>query len=155
MSHGRCLHAPSPSAKQDAPARPSRRGFFGIMAGVAAALVAWPRAALSAGKGWVAVPLAKAPKLQTVGGSMVTRIRGKELLLVRDGQESAHAFEAKCPHEQCDLNYAPDKRKIECPCHAALFDLSGKVLEGPPPRPLETYQAIVDGERILVRLPSE
>ena len=106
------------------------------------------------GQDWVAVPLAKAPKLQSVGGSLVTRIRGKELLIVRDGQDSAHTFEAKCPHEQCDVNYAPDKHKIECPCHDALFDLSGKVLAGPPPRPLETYQTIVDGDRILIRVPS-
>ncbi len=90
---------------------------------------------------------------QTVGGSMVTRIRGKELPLVRDGQASAHAFEAKCPHEQCDINYSSERQKIECPCHDGLFDLTGKVLSGPPPRPLETYQTIVDGERILVSVP--
>ena len=136
----------------DVPAEPSRRGFFGKLSGIALALVAWPKLAF-AGKKWVAVPLAKAPKLQKVGGSMVTKIRGKELLLVRDSETSAHAFEAKCPHEQCDLNYAPDSQKIECPCHAALFDLTGKVLEGPPPRPLETYAAIVDGERILFNIP--
>jgi nitrite reductase/ring-hydroxylating ferredoxin subunit len=136
----------------DVPAEPSRRGFFGKLSGIALALVAWPKLAF-AGKKWVAVPLAKAPKLQKVGGSMVTKIRGKELLLVRDAENSAHAFEAKCPHEFCDLNYAPDSQKVECPCHAGLFDLTGKVLEGPPPRPLETYQAIVDGERILLNVP--
>lgn len=153
MSNCRCSHKPSPSAKQDAPDQPSRRGFFGTMTGIAIALLAWPKMALSAGKPWVAVPLSKAPKLQKVGGSMVTKIRGKELLLVRDGETSAHAYEAKCPHEQCDLNYAPDTQKIECPCHAALFALDGKVLEGPPPRALETYPAIVDGERILFNIP--
>ena len=153
MSNCRCSRTQSSSAKQEALGQPSRRGFFGTMTGIAIALLAWPRMALSAGKSWVAVPLAKAPKLQKVGGSMVTRIRGKGLLLVRDSETSAHAFEAKCPHEQCDLNYAPDGQKIECPCHAAVFDLTGKVLEGPPPRPLETYQAIVDGERILFNIP--
>lgn len=143
----RRAHSPS-----EAPAQPSRRGFFGKLSAAALAVVAWPKAAI-AGKKWVAVPLAKAPKLQKVGGSMVTRIRGKELLLVRDAENSAHAYEAKCPHEFCDLNYAPETRLIECPCHAATFDLSGKVLEGPPPRPLETYQAIVDGERLLLNVP--
>jgi nitrite reductase/ring-hydroxylating ferredoxin subunit len=141
------------SATQEESTQPSRRTFFGRLSGLALAVVAWPKMAM-AGKKWVAVPLAKAPKLQKVGGSMVTRIRGKELLLVRDAENSAHAYEAKCPHEFCDLNYAPDTQKIECPCHAALFDLSGKVLEGPPPRPLETYQAIVDGERILLNIPA-
>jgi len=154
MSNCRCSRTPSLLAKQDALAQPSRRRFFGTMTGIAIASLAWPKMALSAGKSWVAVPLSKAPKLQKVGGSMVTKIRGKDLLLVRDSETSAHAFEAKCPHEQCDLNYAPDSQKIECPCHAALFDLTGKVLEGPPPRPLETYQAIVDGERILFNIPA-
>jgi nitrite reductase/ring-hydroxylating ferredoxin subunit len=153
MSNCHCSHKQSPSAKPDIPAQPSRRGFFGTVTGFAIALLAWPKLALSAGKSWVAVPLAKAPKLQKVGGSMVTKIRGKELLLVRDSETSAHAFEAKCPHEFCDLNYNADTVKIECPCHAAVFDLTGKVLEGPPPRPLETYPAIVDGERILFNIP--
>jgi len=132
---------------------PSRRGFFGKVSAIALAFVAWPKLAF-AGKKWVALPLDKAPKLQKVGGSMVTRIRGKDLLLVRDAEGSAHAFEAKCPHEFCDLKYDPDDKKIDCPCHQAVFDLSGKVLEGPPPRPLETYQAIVDGERILLNIPN-
>jgi nitrite reductase/ring-hydroxylating ferredoxin subunit len=153
MCHRACPQASSRATSPATPAELPRRGFFATASSVLLAAVAWPKRAAAAGKAWVAVPLAKAPKLQSVGGSMMTLIRGKELLLVRDGQDSAHTFEAKCPHEQCDVNYAPDKQKIECPCHDALFDLSGKVLAGPVPRPLETYQTIVDGDRILIRIP--
>jgi nitrite reductase/ring-hydroxylating ferredoxin subunit len=150
-----CPHARSSAlpATPNAPAQTSRRGFFATAAGFALALLAWPRAVFAGGKPWVAIPLHKAPKLQEIGGSMVTRIRGKELLVVRDGQNSAHTFEAKCPHEGCDINYAPESQKIECPCHDGRFDLSGKVLAGPPPRPLETYQTIVDGDRLLLHVP--
>ena len=154
MSNCPCSRSLQPPAKAAASAQTSRRGFFGALSGLALALLAWPKALLAGGKPWVAVPLAKAPKLQKAGGSMVTRIRGTELLLVRDSETSAHAFEAKCPHEQCDLNYSPDSQKVECPCHAAVFDLTGKVLEGPPPRTLQSYQAIVDGERILLNIPA-
>ena len=133
--------------------QPSRRGFFASLSAVAVALLARPGRALADGKPWVAVPLDRAPKLKKVGGSMLTQIRGKDLLLVRDGEASARAFEGLCPHEQCQINYAPESQKIECPCHAAVFDLNGKVLEGPPPRPLETYAAIVDGDRILIKIP--
>jgi Rieske Fe-S protein len=126
---------------------------LGAACATALALLLWPRRLWAAGKSWMAVPLDKAPKLQQVGGSMQTRIRGKELLLVRDGQASAHAFEAKCPHEFCDVNYAPERKQIECPCHDGRFDLSGKVLAGPPPRALVTYPAMVDGDRILIRIP--
>ena len=154
MSDCPCSRTTSSSNRQDDSAKPSRRGFFGAMSGVAFALLAWPRLALAGNKPWLAMPLAKAPKLQKVGGSMVTRIRGKELLLVRDSETTARAFEAKCPHEQCDLNYAPGSNKIECPCHDALFDLTGKVLQGPPPRSLETYPVIVDGARLLLNVPA-
>jgi len=149
MSQRPCPRVPAPSASPGLP----RRGFFTALSGAALGLLAWPRSVSAQGKTWVALPLGKAPKLQTAGGSMVTRIRGKELLLVRDGQGSAHTFEAKCPHEGCDINYSPEHQKIECPCHDAVFDLTGKVLQGPPPRPLATYQTIVDGDRILIRIP--
>jgi nitrite reductase/ring-hydroxylating ferredoxin subunit len=152
MSCRSCSRPPS-SLGPEPVAPPTRRGALAAVAGAALALLAWPRALVAGGKGWVAVPLGKAPKLKTVGGSMQTRIRGKEILLVRDGQNSAHAFEAKCPHEFCDINYVPAGQKLECPCHDAFFDLSGKVLQGPPPRALESYPAIVDGERILIRIP--
>jgi nitrite reductase/ring-hydroxylating ferredoxin subunit len=150
MSCRACSRQPSSPAQQP---KPSRRGLLAAAAGAALALLAWPRALLGGGKSWVAVPLSKAPKLQSVGGSMQTRIRGKELLLVRDGQDSAHAVEAKCPHEFCDVVYAPESKRLECPCHDAVFDWSGKVLQGPPPRALATYPALVDGDRILIRIP--
>lgn len=153
MSCRSCSRQPSKPTQQPAPVGSSRRGVLAAAGGAALALLAWPRALLGGGKSWVAVPLSKAPKLQKVGGSMQTRIRGKELLLVRDGQDTAHAVEAKCPHEFCDINYVPESKKLECPCHDAFFDLSGKVLQGPPPRALETYPTIVDGDRILIRIP--
>jgi nitrite reductase/ring-hydroxylating ferredoxin subunit len=153
MSHHSCPHRSAHSPHAGVAPLATRRGFFAAATGAALALLAWPRTLFGAGKSWVAVPLGKAPKLQKVGGSLMTKIRGKELLLVRDGQDSAHAFEAKCPHEFCDVNYQPESRKLECPCHDAHFDLDGKVLDGPPPRPLQTYPALVDGDRILIRIP--
>lgn len=148
MSQSPCARA------RDAAGTPvCRRSWLAGMLGTLAAWAAWPRWALAAEKPWVAVPLAKAPKLKAVGGSMVTRIRGLELLLVRDGESSAHAFEAKCPHEQCDVGFAAAQNRLECPCHEAVFDLDGKVLQGPVPRPLRTYPVLVDGERILIRIP--
>lgn len=153
MSNCPCSRNRQAPSEQDAPEQSSRRGFFAAISGAALALLAWPKLAIASGKPWVALPLAKAPKLQKVGGSMMTRIRGKEILLVRDGETTAHAFESKCPHEGCDVNYAPASNKIECPCHDALFDLDGKVLQGPPPRALETYSALVDGDRILLNIP--
>jgi cytochrome b6-f complex iron-sulfur subunit len=153
MSDCPCSRSKSPWPEAPDSAQHSRRGFVAALSAVLVAVVAWPSRLFAGGKPWVAVPLDMAPKLQKVGGSMLTRIRGKDLLLVRDGEASAHAFESLCPHEQCPVVYAPETQKIECPCHAAVFDLDGKVLEGPPPRPLESYAAMVDGNRILIKIP--
>jgi cytochrome b6-f complex iron-sulfur subunit len=153
MSNCCCSKNASDNALQGKPTETSRRTFFGAVAGVAVALVAWPKMTFAAAAKKVAVPLASAEKLQKVGGYMVTKIKDKDLLLIRDGEKSVHAFEAKCPHEKCPLTYSADEKKVKCPCHKASFDLTGKVLAGPPPRPLESYPATLEGGKILIALP--
>lgn len=47
------------------------------------------------------------------------------------------AFSQKCTHLGCVVYYAPDTRRMECPCHEGHFDArTGAVLGGPPQRPL-------------------
>jgi Rieske Fe-S protein len=152
MSNCCCSHKTSEKDQQDGTQEPSRRTFFGTVVGLAVGLIAWPKMTFAAGGKKVALPLASVEKLQKVGGFMVTKVKDKDLLLIRDGEKSVHAFEAKCPHQSCPLIYAPDEKKVKCPCHKGLFDLSGKVLSGPPPRPLESYPATLEGEKILITL---
>jgi Rieske Fe-S protein len=45
----------------------------------------------------------------------------------------------KCTHLGCNVNWNADKQEYVCPCHDAQFDINGKVLGGPPPRPLNAY----------------
>jgi len=50
------------------------------------------------------------------------------------------AFSGKCPHLGCGFKWRKHKvlgRVFLCPCHLSIFDASGKVLDGPAPRPLE------------------
>ncbi len=58
-------------------------------------------------------------------------------LLVRTGGDAYVAFDRRCPHLGCPVQWsAPDNRFV-CPCHAAVFDgRSGAVLAGPPRRGL-------------------
>ena len=47
------------------------------------------------------------------------------------------AYSQKCTHLSCAVYYSADHRRLECPCHEGYFDVdSGRVLQGPPPRPL-------------------
>ncbi len=58
-------------------------------------------------------------------------------ILVRTGLESYVAYSQKCTHLSCAVYYARAKNRFECPCHEGYFSVEdGRVLQGPPPRPL-------------------
>jgi len=60
------------------------------------------------------------------------------------------AFSAVCTHLTCNVLYESDTETIFCPCHNGRFDLSGNVLSGPPPAPLESYTVEISGKEIIV-----
>ncbi len=60
------------------------------------------------------------------------------------------AFSAICTHLTCNVLYESDTETIICPCHNGRFDLSGKVISGPPPSPLEAFKVEITGEEIMV-----
>lgn len=50
------------------------------------------------------------------------------------------AFSGKCPHLGCGYKWRKHKllgQVFLCPCHLSIYDASGKVLDGPAPRPLD------------------
>ena len=50
------------------------------------------------------------------------------------------AFSGKCPHLGCAYKWRNHKilgPVFLCPCHLSIYDASGKVLDGPAPRPLD------------------
>jgi Rieske Fe-S protein len=49
-------------------------------------------------------------------------------------------FSGKCPHLGCGYKWRSHKmlgQVFLCPCHLSIYDASGKVLDGPAPRPLD------------------
>jgi Rieske Fe-S protein len=73
-------------------------------------------------------------------------------LLIRTPSGELRAFSAICTHLACIVQYRPDLGHIWCACHNGHFDLNGKNITGPPPRPLERYVLKVQQERIVVSL---
>ena len=58
-------------------------------------------------------------------------------ILVRRTNGEFTAFSQKCTHLSCAVYYAPGRDRLECPCHEGYFSAAnGRVLQGPPPRPL-------------------
>lgn len=84
------------------------------------------------------------------GEAKLLQRHGGPVLLIRNG-DHVTALEATCTHQRCVLQWDAERRQILCPCHAAVFDGAGNVVEGPPPRPLPRVGAVVgDDGRILV-----
>ncbi len=68
-------------------------------------------------------------------------------LLIRTPDGEFRAFLGTCPHLACNVEYRPDLTQIWCACHDGRFDLTGKNVQGPPPRPLQPLGVqIRDGE---------
>jgi Rieske Fe-S protein len=74
-----------------------------------------------------------------VGGVTIFNYPGEHdpCILVRTAEDTFVAYSQKCTHLSCAVYYAPEERRLECPCHEGYFSVEdGSVLQGPPPRPL-------------------
>ena len=95
------------------------------------------------------VVAAKANELKNNSGK-VFKFGSKPALLVRTAEGEYRAFTAVCTHLNCTVQYREDLHQIWCACHNGTFDLAGRNVSGPPPRPLETFQVNVQGEDVVV-----
>ena len=59
------------------------------------------------------------------------------------------AYSQKCTHLSCAVFPSHDGRSLECPCHEGLFSMEdGRVLQGPPPRPLPAIRLERRGDEL-------
>ncbi len=91
----------------------------------------------------------KMGELQLNAGK-VFRFGSKPGILVRTQADKYVAFSAICTHLDCTVQYRNDFKHIWCACHNGHFDLTGKNIAGPPPRPLESFKVDIRGEDIVV-----
>jgi cytochrome b6-f complex iron-sulfur subunit len=95
------------------------------------------------------VVAAKAGELKR-NTAKVFKFGSKPALLVRSVDGAYRAFSAVCTHLNCTVQYRPDLNEIWCACHNGLYDLEGRNVSGPPPRPLEVFEVHVQGEDVVV-----
>ena len=124
-----------------------RRWLDGLLGG---SLVAWAGAVIypilryltpppDAG-GADRVVLTDAQKQELVNmGSLITRIGSDRVIVLRQKDDKLSALSAKCTHEGCTVQFVKADALIWCACHNGKFSLDGRVISGPPPRPLAAY----------------
>jgi len=134
---------------------PSRRGFLNWFLGLG--VIGWlgsilypvirylsPQQGSSAG-GPVKL---SGEELQQLQRRLFTIVRSgtDRILVFEDGSQQVRALAAKCTHEGCTVQFVPGEAVVWCACHNGRFDLDGRVLSGPPPRPLPRYLVKREGD---------
>lgn len=133
----------------------SRRQFTKVVCGCA----------IGMGAAWLAKdklffpPVPTEPKLVcgvadlAVGGSKLFAYPTEHYpcILVRLSEHEFAAYSQSCTHLMCPVHYQAATRRIVCPCHEGYFSADdGRVLAGPPPRPLPRYPVEVRDGQIWV-----
>lgn len=80
----------------------------------------------------------------------IFKFGNKPGILVRSASGEFKALSAVCTHLDCIVQYRPDTKQIWCACHNGQYNLSGKNIGGPPPRPLEEFKVNVRGDDVVV-----
>ncbi|MBJ81169.1 MAG: hypothetical protein CMH60_07635 [Myxococcales bacterium] len=140
----------SESLIEDASPRRGFLKFLGLFTGIVAML---PASIAQAKK--IALPLAKIKDLAKVGGQKLLKVKGKEILFVRDSETSVASLNPICTHKKCQVAFKPETGLLFCKCHKSAYDIKkGTVLDGPAPRPLEIYPTTLKNGKIIVDLPN-
>ena len=86
------------------------------------------------------------------GGGIIAHTPYGHVALSDVGGE-VRAFSAVCTHLGCIVKYQPGPgRAWYCPCHQGTYDATGRVVSGPPPRPLTRLPAAVREGRVFVTM---
>ncbi|HOU94028.1 MAG TPA: Rieske (2Fe-2S) protein [Polyangiaceae bacterium] len=73
---------------------------------------------------------------------------GRGLIVLRGEDGTLRAFDAKCSHAGCNVSF--EGSRIHCPCHGGIYDLTGKNVSGPPPRPLTALRVVEENGELYV-----
>ena len=82
------------------------------------------------------VPEAMVADLRAGHGGVVD-IGGQKAGVYRDDTGRLHAVNTQCPHLGCQLEWNPDEKSWDCPCHGSRFDFHGYLIDNPAGESLE------------------
>lgn len=71
------------------------------------------------------------------GHGGIIEYEGEKIGVYKDDNETVHAVYTKCPHLGCQLEWNPDERSWDCPCHGSRFDYFGNLIDNPATESLD------------------
>jgi Rieske Fe-S protein len=84
----------------------------------------------------------------------MTRAVHERLAVVKDASSPSglSALSTTCTHLGCGVAWSAGRKAFLCPCHGGVYGADGRVLAGPPPRPLARAPLAIAGGRATVDL---
>lgn len=73
-------------------------------------------------------------------GFKILRFGAEPVILVRTADEKFFAMSATCTHLDCIVGFQKEHNRVWCNCHGGAYDLQGRNVGGPPPKPLTPYK---------------
>jgi menaquinol-cytochrome c reductase iron-sulfur subunit len=135
-------------------------GFIGIVFGVSAVVyVVGPSLKKKQTETWIrlgptskveiGIPTLFTFKVQTQTGWISNTEEVSVYVVTTDGRTYI-AMSNICTHLGCHIRWITEQDKFFCPCHNGEFDISGNVVAGPPPRPLDRYDVKVEQDILYI-----
>ncbi|MDA8168969.1 MAG: respiratory nitrate reductase subunit gamma [Nitrospiraceae bacterium] len=75
----------------------------------------------------------------------------RSVWVVKESGGELKVFSPICPHLGCHYRWDPGTGHFECPCHGSVFSITGTVLGGPAPRPLDTLPFRIENNILYVK----
>jgi Rieske Fe-S protein len=60
------------------------------------------------------------------------------------------AISTRCMHLGCPVRWVTPSQRFVCPCHGGVYDAIGKVVGGPPVRPLDRFKTRVQNGQVQI-----
>lgn len=144
-------------------------GLIGVVAGIVSAVVALPAIGYvvspglkrAGGESWINLGPASAvtPGVPTpfkysrvIQDGWVKATQSGTAYVVAADAENMTVFSDRCTHLSCRVTWVSDRDGFICPCHDGVFGIDGRVVAGPPPRPLDAFEHRIESGQIQIRL---
>jgi cytochrome b6-f complex iron-sulfur subunit len=75
---------------------------------------------------------------------------GSAAVLLKPRGGNLIALSAVCTHLGCIVQWQKDQQEFLCPCHAGHYTAEGKVISGPPPKPLQKLPIMIANGTVTV-----
>lgn len=85
-----------------------------------------------------------------LNSSKIIKFGRTPVILIRQSDGKFAAFAATCTHLDCIVQYRKDTKQIVCACHNGIYDMTGRNISGPPPKPLQEFNVEIINDEILI-----